>query len=133
MTKIKELILVVRKHIQITAEPHYVPSRSSPIQSYFLFSYSICIHNQSDEAIRLISRYWHITDGSGLIEEVYGPGVVGKKPTIKPNTFFEYTSFCPLRTPVGSMEGSYGMVNEKGEEFDVQIDPFRLIASQILN
>jgi len=81
----------------------------------------------------LISRYWHITDGSGLVEDIYGPGVVGKKPTIKPNTVFEYTSFCPLRTPVGSMRGSYGMVNETSEEFDVQVDRFRLIASQILN
>jgi len=133
MTKIKELILVVRKHIKIITKPHYVPSRSSPIQSYFLFSYSIRIHNQSDEAIKLISRYWHITDGSGFFEDIYGPGVVGKKPTIKPSTFFEYKSFCPLRTPVGSMRGTYGMVNEKGEEFDVQVDKFRLIASQVLN
>jgi ApaG protein len=81
----------------------------------------------------LISRHWHITDGTGISEDIYGPGVIGKKPTIEPNTFFEYTSFCPLRTPVGFMEGSYRMLNKDGEEFDLKINKFRLLASQFLN
>jgi ApaG protein len=59
--------------------------------------------------------------------------VVGKKPTIEPNSFFEYTSFCPLRTPVGFMEGSYRVLNKEGKEFSVKIKKFRLLASQVLN
>jgi len=123
----------VHKQILITVDSHYVPDRSSPTQSYFLFSYSIRIHNDSKSPIILIGRYWHITDGSGISEDVYGPGVVGKKPTIEPNSFFEYTSFCPLRTPVGFMEGSYRVLNKEGKEFSVKIKKFRLLASQVLN
>lgn len=123
----------MQKQIFTTVDPCYVPDRSSPIRSYFLFSYSIRIQNLSKGAIKLISRHWHITDGTGISEDIYGPGVIGKKPTIEPNTFFEYTSFCPLRTPVGFMEGSYRMLNKDGEEFDLKINKFRLLASQFLN
>ena len=101
--------------------------------SYFLFSYLIEIKNNSNQTIKLISRHWHIKDGSGVSEDIFGPGVVGKTPTIKPNGVFSYSSFCPLKTPIGSMEGSYIMVNEEGEEFSVKIPVFRLIASQVLN
>ena len=100
---------------------------------YFLFSYLIEIKNNSNQTIKLISRHWHIKDGSGVSEDIFGPGVVGKTPTIKPNGVFSYSSFCPLKTPIGSMEGSYIMVNEEGEEFSVKIPVFRLIASQVLN
>ena len=123
----------MEKDIIVSAKPSYVPERSSPVQSYFLFSYLVEIKNNSNQTIKLISRHWHIKDGSGVREDIFGPGVVGKTPTIKPNGVFSYTSFCPLKTPVGSMEGSYIMVNEKREEFSVKIPVFRLIASQVLN
>ena len=119
--------------IKITIDTNYVSDRSSPIQSYFLFSYSVHIENSSNNTIQLISRYWNITDGSGLSEDIYGPGVVGKKPTLGPKDTFSYSSFCPLRTPMGSMRGSYRMVDKHGVEFDVEIRPFRFIASQVLN
>ena len=121
------------KDIIVSAKPSYVSERSNPTQSYFLFSYLIEIKNNSNQTIKLISRHWHIKDGSGVREDIFGPGVVGKTPFINPNGVFSYTSFCPLKTPVGSMEGSYHMVNEKGEEFSVKIPVFRLIASQVLN
>ena len=119
--------------IKITIATNYVSDRSSPIQSYFLFSYSVHIENSSNDTIQLISRYWNITDSSGLSEDIYGPGVVGKKPTLSPKDTFSYSSFCPLRTPMGSMRGSYRMVDKHGVEFDVEIRPFRFIASQVLN
>ena len=123
----------MKKDIIVSAKPSYVPERSSPIQSYFLFSYSIEIKNSSNRTITLISRHWHIKDGSGVSEDIFGPGVVGKTPTIKPNSVFSYTSFCFLKTPTGSMEGTYIMVNEQGEEYNIKIPVFRLIASQVLN
>lgn len=83
--------------------------------------------------MQLLSRYWKITDGSGSSEDIYGPGVVGKNPTLSPKEIFSYSSFCPLRTPMGSMRGSYRMTDEHGVEFDVEIRPFRFIASQVLN
>ena len=74
----------MKNDIIVSAKPSYVPERSSPIQSYFLFSYLIEIKNSSNQTIKLISRHWHIKDGSGASEDIFGPGVVGKTPTIKP-------------------------------------------------
>ena len=133
MAKTKGLSFMMLNNIKITIDPKYIPERSSPTQSYFLFSYRVMIENRSSAVVRLISRYWHITDGVGNSEDIYGPGVVGKKPTLEPGTSFEYTSFCPLKTPMGHMRGSYRMVDEEGKESDVTIPKFRLLASQVLN
>ena len=123
----------MKKDIIITVEPSYIAEGSNPLHSYFLFSYLIKIKNNSSDAVKLLSRSWHIKDGTGVSEDIFGPGVVGETPTIKPNGTFSYSSFCPIKTPVGSMEGSYNMVNEKGEKFIVQIPLFHLTASQVLN
>ena len=123
----------MKNYIKIQTFPEYLPKRSNPLNSYYFFSYKIKIINQSKENIKLLSRYWHITDGQGNSEDIHGPGVIGKTPTILPDNFFEYTSFCPLPTPVGFMEGSYRMVTESGIEFDAIISPFKLIAPQFLN
>ena len=123
----------MKNNIEILASPDYLPERSDPIKSYYFFSYQIKIVNRSVETVQLLSRYWHIVDGQGRVEDIYGPGVVGKTPILKPNDFFEYTSFCPLPTPLGFMEGSYRMLDESGKEFDVPIERFQLVASQVLN
>ena len=81
----------------------------------------------------LLSRYWHITDGEGRSEDIHGPGVVGQTPSIKSKHFFEYTSFCPLKTPIGFMKGSYRMTLKNGKEFDVPIPQFKLVAKDYLN
>tara|TARA_A100001011_G_scaffold146372_1_gene154474 strand:+ start:486 stop:857 length:372 start_codon:yes stop_codon:yes gene_type:complete len=123
----------MKNNIEILASPDYLPERSDPIKSYYFFSYQIKIVNRSVETVQLLSRYWHIVDGQGRVEDIYGPGVVGKTPILKPNDLFEYTSFCPLPTPLGFMEGSYRMLDESGKEFDVPIERFQLVASQVLN
>jgi len=123
----------MKNNIEIFTHPDYLPERSDPIKSYFFFSYQIKIVNRSVETIQLLSRYWHIVDGQGRAEDIYGPGVVGKTPILKPNDLFEYTSFCPLPTPLGFMEGSYRMLDESGKEFDVLIERFQLVAPQVLN
>ena len=123
----------MKNNIEIMTSPNYLPERSDPIKSYYFFSYQIKIINRSVETVQLLSRYWHITDGQGREEDIYGPGVVGKTPILKPNDFFEYTSFCPLPTPLGFMEGSYRMLDESGEESDVAIEQFKLVAHQVLN
>tara|TARA_B100000579_G_scaffold406179_1_gene392410 strand:+ start:332 stop:703 length:372 start_codon:yes stop_codon:yes gene_type:complete len=123
----------MKNNIEIFTSPDYLPDRSDPIKSYYFFSYQIKIANRSEETVQLISRYWHIVDGQGRAEDIYGPGVVGKTPILKPNDLFEYTSFCPLPTPLGFMEGSYRMLDESGKEFDVPIERFQLVAPQVLN
>ena len=84
------------------------------------------IDNQSDETVKLLARYWHITDGAGRVEEVRGPGVVGEQPELDPGDSYQYMSGCPLSTPSGFMVGRYTMRNRKGELFDIDIPAFSL-------
>jgi ApaG protein len=60
------------------------------------------------------------------VEEVKGLGVVGKQPILRPGERFDYTSGCPLATPSGMMVGSYAMVTDSGERFDISIPAFSL-------
>ena len=123
----------MKNSIEITVKPNYVPERSNPVRSYYFFSYHITILNRGDKQVQLLSRYWHITDGQGNTEDVHGPGVIGEQPKLLPGEIFEYTSFCPLPTPMGFMEGSFQMIDDSGNEFDAIIKPFRLVAPQVLN
>jgi ApaG protein len=118
-------------HIQVTSA--YLPERSSPQDSQYFFTYRVRISNVGTERTQLISRAWVITDSDGNVQEVRGPGVVGEQPVLAPGTSFEYSSFCPLKTPVGSMHGTYQMVTDAGEEFDAAISPFTLAVPHALN
>jgi ApaG protein len=88
--------------------------------------YTVTISNESPETVQLLTRHWIITDGSGHIDEVRGPGVVGKQPRLDPGESFQYTSSCPLSTPFGVMEGTYQMITDSGARFDAKIAPFTL-------
>jgi len=81
----------------------------------------------------LISRHWIITDANNKVEEVQGLGVVGEQPMLKPGEAFEYTSGCPIATPVGSMRGSYQCVAEDGTRFDAPIPEFLLSMPRTLH
>jgi ApaG protein len=112
--------------IQVTVEPTFVESESSPGDNRYFWAYTIEITNTGDEVVRLRSRHWRITDGNGRTEEVRGAGVVGKQPLLKPGETFSYTSGCPLTTPSGIMVGTYQMQNEDGELFSIAVPPFSL-------
>jgi len=117
--------------VQVTAL--YVRERSSPDHDYYFFAYRVRIENVGDEAAQLKTRHWVITDGNEHVEHVEGPGVVGETPRLAPGEHFEYTSFCPLRTPVGTMHGTYQMVTDEGEEFDAVVAPFLLSVPTAVN
>jgi ApaG protein len=112
--------------IKVTVRSSYVSERSNPGQGQWFFSYRIRISNQGSVPVQLLSRHWVITDAHGNIEEVRGPGVIGEQPMMSPGGSFEYTSFCPLATPFGTMEGSYEMVAEDGTRFWAKIGQFTL-------
>ena len=95
-------------------------------RSYFYWSYTIEITNQGGSTVQLKTRHWRITDALGRLQEVRGAGVVGEQPVLKPGESFEYTSGVPLPTPSGFMVGSYGMVSDAGERFDIDIPAFSL-------
>lgn len=120
-------------NILVQVESTFLPERSNPLQRHFFFSYRIRIANESDTVVQLLSRHWVITDANGEVEEVVGPGVVGEQPVLAPGEAFEYTSFCPLPTPFGTMRGSYRMVTESGDDFDVEIAEFELSQPLTLN
>src|SRR5438874_13110411 len=124
--KITVVSNTVTRGIRIVVESIYVPERSEPRESYFFFAYTVTITNEGSETAQLMSREWVITDSDGNTERVSGPGVVGEQPVMKPGQGFEYTSFCPLRTSFGSMQGAYTMRTESGEIFEARIDPFTL-------
>ena len=119
--------------IRIQVESAYVPDRSNPKEGSYFFVYHVKISNVGSETAQLISREWIITDAEGEVERVKGPGVVGEQPLLPPGGGFEYTSFCPLKTSVGSMHGSYQMVTSAGEKFDAVIAPFTLAVPNALN
>ncbi|MDO8976189.1 Co2+/Mg2+ efflux protein ApaG [Reyranella sp.] len=112
--------------IQVTVEPQYLPDQSEPAKSQYVWAYTVRIENGGDVAVQLRSRHWKITDGLGRLQEVKGPGVVGKTPLLRPGEVFEYTSGTPLSTPSGIMGGTYQMVDEAGEKFDIEIPTFSL-------
>ena len=105
----------------------YLAEQSAPVSGRWFWSYHIRIENRGTKSIQLLSRHWLITDGRGALHEVRGEGVVGETPLIAPGSSFDYVSGCPLATPTGTMEGSYRMVDEDGEPFDVDIPKFPLI------
>jgi ApaG protein len=119
--------------IRIQVETSYVEERSEPQAGYFFFAYRVRIANEGHITAQLLSREWVITDSDGNVERVEGPGVVGKQPILEPGQSFEYTSFCPLRTSFGSMEGSYLMKTNTGETFEAMIDPFTLAVPGVVN
>ena len=116
----------VTRGVRVHVLSQFDPNRSDPSRSQWFFLYTINIVNEGTETVQLLTRHWIITDADGKVEEVKGPGVVGKQPVLKPGESFEYTSGCPLTTAFGLMEGSYQMVTESGDRFDAKIAPFTL-------
>ena|SRR6185503_13150095 len=112
--------------IRVTVTPQYLPDQSDPAKSHFVWRYTVRLQNTGTDTVQLRSRHWKITDGLGRQQEVKGPGVVGKTPRLRPGEIFEYTSGTPLSTPSGFMGGTYQMVSEAGEQFDIEIPTFSL-------
>jgi len=119
--------------IDIEIETSFLPDQSDVEEERFVFGYTITIHNTGKMPVRLLTRQWTITDASGKVQEVKGDGVIGKQPRIRPGTFHRYSSLSIIETPVGTMEGSYGMVDDEGLSFDADIPMFRLAVPGILN
>jgi len=117
-----------RYQFKVDVRPQYMPEQSNPDEDLYLFAYTITITNTGTIPAQLISRTWHVNDANGLYEKVRGLGVVGHQPLLKPGESFEYSSGTRLRTPTGTMHGSYFCVAEDGEKFDIDIPMFVLDA-----
>ena len=116
----------VTNNVRVEVESQYASEHSQPFQNQWFFHYTVRITNEGDDTVQLISRHWIIADATGHVEEVKGPGVVGSQPVLGPGESFQYTSGCPLKTSSGLMRGTYQMVTEDGDHFDIEIAPFTL-------
>jgi ApaG protein len=114
--------------IRVEVLAQHSPENSRPVEGQWVFQYTVRITNQGSDTVQLLSRHWIITDGTGRSEEVKGPGVVGQQPVLTPGQSFQYSSWCPIETPMGMMHGTYRMIRSGGEEFDIEIAPFALKA-----
>jgi ApaG protein len=113
---------------KVEVQPRYLMAQSAPEQGLFVFAYTITVTNTGTVAAQLISRTWNVNDANGRTEKIKGLGVVGQQPLLKPGDRFEYTSGTRLRTPTGTMHGSFFCVAEDGEKFDVDVPMFVLDA-----
>jgi ApaG protein len=122
-----------RYEFSVSVRPRFVPEQSDPERNSYLFAYTVTIRNTGAVAAQLVSRHWIITDGDGNVHEVRGLGVVGEQPVLAPGEAFEYTSACPLSTPLGTMRGSYQCVAADGTRFDAPIPEFVLSVPRTLH
>ncbi|ORU91850.1 MAG: Co2+/Mg2+ efflux protein ApaG [Cycloclasticus sp. symbiont of Poecilosclerida sp. N] len=122
-----------RQNIQVSVETTYIASSSEPKAARYVFAYSITIKNTGNIEAQLLNRHWVITDANGKIQEVRGEGVVGEKPHIQPGESFQYTSGTVIETPVGSMQGSYHMLDSSGEKFTAPVPLFSLSIPRTLH
>jgi ApaG protein len=119
--------------ILVTVRSEYIPARSSAQAKQHAFAYTVTIANQGPVTAQLKSRHWIISDAFGAVQEVRGEGVIGAQPVLRPGEAFEYTSWCVIATPSGTMRGAYQMVTTDGDRFDAEIAPFALAPPQLLN
>ncbi len=112
--------------IRVGATAFYLPQESDPDKKRYVFGYRVVIVNDGSRTATLRSRHWTIIDAAGHIDEVRGAGVVGEQPRLAPGEAFKYTSYCPLPTPWGTMEGTYQFERDDGEKFDAKIARFYL-------
>ena len=117
--------------VTVRVSVSYLAEQSEPDRGRWFWAYHIRLENEGPGAVQLLTRHWVITDGRGARHTVEGEGVVGEQPLVEPGASFDYVSGCPLATPAGAMQGSYRMVDERGEVFDVEIPRFPLLAPAV--
>ena len=126
-------IIEIAKSVDISIKTAFIPSQSNENDEQFVYSYTITIQNNGLETIKLISRYWLITDANAEESVVSGEGVVGEQPVISAGESYTYTSGCLLKTPLGSMQGHYNMLTKDQDLIKVDIPVFSLAKPNILN
>jgi ApaG protein len=115
----------------VTVQP--LPEQTFADKGVHAFAYTIQIRNSGDITAQLVARQWTITDARGNAEEVRGLAVVGHQPVLQPGQEFEYTSWAQLRTPQGTMQGSFLCVTERCEVFHTPVPEFLLADTSVLH
>jgi len=120
--------------ITVGVEVDYSARNSKPAEEQFVFGYQVTIINESPDTVQLLRRHWEIFDAIGERREVKGDGVIGEQPILKPGQIHRYNSWCPLRSMMGNMSGTFTMVNlSSTQEFKVQIPKFEMVTAAKMN
>jgi len=120
--------------IRVEVETSYIEEQSDPRDKRFVFSYTITIRNEGQVPARLFDPPLdQLRTRTANVKETRGDGVVGEQPYLKPGQGFRYSSGAVIETPVGTMQGSYQMVADDGQQFDAPIAPFRLAMPGVLH
>jgi ApaG protein len=122
-----------QSNINVTVITEYLLGQSKPEDDQYAFAYHITIENKSAQAVKLLTRHWIIVDSDQQQKEVQGPGVIGEQPRIEVNERYQYSSGVVLKTPIGTMQGSYQMVNDLGHPVEAPISPFLLAVPNTVN
>ena len=130
------------ENVLVSSTTSYIEQQSDIKNNRFVFAYKITISNQSDQIVQLLSRHWIIQDANLKIEEIYGEGVIGEQPVIKPGESYSYTSGAILETEIGTMEGRYFLISKPknsiedkslNTEFEISIPKFTLTIPRTLH
>jgi ApaG protein len=120
--------------IRVEAYPSYIaPGRESHEHEQNYFSYRIRITNTRQDRVQLLHREWLIINADGQEHRVDGPGVVGNMPELLSEEVYEYTSYCPMDTSWGTMEGYYTFVTANAEKLRVRIERFYLVIPELID
>jgi ApaG protein len=122
-----------KSNINVTVVTEFLVGQSKPEDDQYAFAYHITIENNSSQAVKLLARHWIIVDSNQQQKEVQGPGVIGEQPRIEVNERYQYSSGVVLKTPIGTMQGSYQMVNDLGHPVEAPISPFLLAVPNTVN
>jgi ApaG protein len=116
--------------VRVRVIPQYIPESQTPGDGRNYFAYTVIISNVGEEWFKLLSRHWIIINSEGDTEEIVGEGVVGYFPELNPGESFTYTSFCPIDTDWGTMEGFYQFIKSDGTMFLAKIARFYLVTPE---
>ena len=128
------MVQQITKGIKVSVKTNFKGTRFQNSRLRYIFSYEVCIENQSKDSVQLISRSWNIFDSLNGTEIIEGEGVIGKKPILAPRQKYIYNSFCLLTSPMGAMRGFFNMINFTSTlNFKVYIPTFQLMVPAIHN
>ena len=128
------MIQQITRGIKISVETKFEGSFLKESLPHHAFMYFITIENQSKNVVQLLSRHWKIQEALNRPQYVNGVGVVGKKPILRPGESYTYQSGSLIMSPVGSMSGTFIMINfSNAKKFNVEVPYFKLNVPYILN
>ena len=128
------MIQLVTRGIKISVKAKFEGSFLKENVPHHAFMYFITIENQSKNVVQLLSRHWKIQEAMNRPQYINVVGVIGKKPTLRSGEMYTYQSRSLITSPMGSMSGTFIMINfSTAKKFNVQVPFFKLNVPYILN